>query len=267
MTNQIQPALSPEERKLEHMRAELEALQTVLAKSELELTTLQVTLEDFERRYVRVVGATLARLDEVNARIADILALLNPQDTATARQATQARAQADASAESCCFGADVPEPPSQPVERSEDLKALYRQLAKTVHPDLTTDPTERARRTQWMAEVNAAYRDCDENRLRTLMNEWQHSPESVAGDGIGAQLIRLIRQIAQVESRIAAVAVELEQLRSTGLYTLYAKAIAAQQNGGDLLAMLAAEVEVQITQQRARLDELLDEFVQRKRTL
>ena len=77
--------LDPEQRELERKRAELEALQYELAHRELELTTLQATLEDFERRYLRIVGAKLARLDELDVRIANVLTLLNPQDPATAR--------------------------------------------------------------------------------------------------------------------------------------------------------------------------------------
>ncbi|MCJ7555432.1 MAG: hypothetical protein MUP90_00775, partial [Gammaproteobacteria bacterium] len=48
---------------------------------------------------------------------------------------------------------------------SERLRTLYRELAKLVHPDLTTDEGDRARRTPLMVEVNAAYQAGDEARL------------------------------------------------------------------------------------------------------
>lgn len=267
MTQQIQRTLTPEQRELERKRAELEALQYELAHRELELTTLQATLEDFERRYLRIVGAKLARLDELDARIANVLTLLNPQDPATAQRAAQAKAQAEDSAQAWGGGEESAEPASQPFQPGEELKALYRQLAKAVHPDLATDPAERERRTKWMVQVNAAYRAGDESGLQALLAEWQNSPENVTGDGVGAELIRLIRQIAQVQNRLLAVAAELEELRASDLFALHEKAAEAQRNGSDLLVVLAAEVEVQITHKRTQLDALLNEFVQRQRTL
>ena len=81
MAHQIQKALSPEEQELEHKQAELDALKGVLAQRELELTTLDATLRQFQQRYLHIVGVKLARLDELDARIAEVLALLVPRET------------------------------------------------------------------------------------------------------------------------------------------------------------------------------------------
>jgi DnaJ-class molecular chaperone len=53
---------------------------------------------------------------------------------------------------------------------SDDLKRLYREIAKRIHPDLATDDAERAKRNQLMAEVNRAYADGDEARLRAILD-------------------------------------------------------------------------------------------------
>jgi hypothetical protein len=47
-----------------------------------------------------------------------------------------------------------------------------------------------------MAEANRAYEEGDEERLRVILQEWEGSPESVKGDGPGAELVRVIRKIA-----------------------------------------------------------------------
>lgn len=78
-----------------------------------------------------------------------------------------------------------------------------------------------------MADVNAAYQTGDALKLKELLNQWQHSPDSIRGDGIGAQLIRIIRQIAQVRSRIAFVGAELTRMQQSELWILHQKVDAA----------------------------------------
>src|SRR6185369_2521546 len=102
--------------------------------------------------------------------------------------------------------------------RPESLRRLYRQAAMLLHPDRTLDGEESKRRHRLMAEVNEAYARGDEERIRAILREWHASPESVEGDGPGAELVRVIRKIAQVDKRLAAIAAELDQLRSRELF-------------------------------------------------
>ena len=111
------------------------------------------------------------------------------------------------------------------------------------------------------------YQANDAGPLQELWEHWQHSPDNVSGAGIGADLIRLIRQIAQVHARIGEVDAELERLQAGELCRLLRKAEAAAADGLDLLHALAADVDGQIEQKRTQLDALLNEFVQRKRLL
>ena len=46
------------------------------------------------------------------------------------------------------------------------MKRLYREVAKRIHPDLTSDRADRAKRQQLMAEANEAYERGDEARLQ-----------------------------------------------------------------------------------------------------
>ena len=85
---------------------------------------------------------------------------------------------------------------------SDDLKKLYRDVAKSLHPDLATDDDDRARRQRFMAEANQAYEEGNETRLREILREWESSPDAIKGDGVAAELIRVIRKIAQVQERL-----------------------------------------------------------------
>jgi hypothetical protein len=246
---------TPEERELEKKKAELAALSVKLIQAELDLATLEGELRAFERRYVRIVGVRYAELDGIDAQIAEALARQKPRDAASQAKASQARAQAEESAKAS-EAAKEPGPPEKFVA-SDALKQLYREVAKRVHPDLATDDTDRARRTRMMAEANRAYEMGDEARLRAILDTWEQSPEAVKGNGPGSELVRLIRQIAQVEERLCAVEVEIDQLKECDLHQLKRKVEEAEAKGHHLLEEMAKRLDGQIADARRRMAEIL----------
>lgn len=126
MESAIARRQTPEQQELDKKLAELAALETELAQRELDVATLQAELHAFEREYLRVVGIRYTEFDRIEAQIAEYMAYLES---------------------------------SRDFKPSESLKKLYREVAKRIHPDLTTDEEERSRRQQLMAEANQAYKD------------------------------------------------------------------------------------------------------------
>ena len=139
---------------------------------------------------------------------------------------------------------------------SEDLKKLYREIAQRVHPDLATDAADRAKRNKVMADVNRAYAAGDEAKLRAILNQWETSPDAVTGDGIGAELVRTIRKIHQVEERLSAIAVEISSLNGSELSVLKVKADAERMSGRDMLSDMAEQLEGQLRALRQQRDDL-----------
>ena len=134
--------------------------------------------------------------------------------------------------------------PSRPKpNRSESLRTLYRQAAKLLHPDLTLDGEEKKKRHRLMGEINEAYARGDEERIRAILREWHASAETVEGEGAGAELVRVIRKIAQVEKRLKAIAAELNQLCQGQLFKLKQQVEEAHTNGRDLLKDLAERLD------------------------
>jgi len=250
MNSEIARRASPEEEELARKREELALLQAELAERELFLTNLRAELAAFEGRYLRQVGTLYAELDEWNAKIAERLA--KEESTEESRSAAaQARIQADES-DSAVHGEAAK---AQEFIPSPELKALYREVAKRVHPDLATDEADRQRRDQFMAEANAAYQRGDAEALRRILEEYESSPESVRGAGIGADLVRVLRQLKQVRDRIAAIILEVADLAEAEIAKLKAKADIAATEGRDLLAEMAASVQgrVNVAKQRYEL--------------
>ena len=148
---------------------------------------------------------------------------------------------------------------SRGFEIPEDLKKLYRKVAKAVHPDYAGDEEDRVLRERAMAEANAAYETGDAERLKSILEEWENSPDAVSGEGPGADLVRVIRAVAAIEARLVALAGELASLAEGSLAALYDQYTAAEADGRDLLQAMAAEVDNRIAVAHRRLEELARE--------
>ena len=245
---------SPEQRELEYKQEELERLRSELAESELELATLHSEITSFERRYLEVVGSRYAAIDRLEAQIAECTARSHPTDPSAREQAESARARAQESAEA--LGDVDRESSTSDFEPTEELKTLYRQAAKELHPDLTTDEEERRRRKKAMAELNKAYEEGDDERLRQIVDEWRSSPEQVQGEDTAAQLVRVIREIAQARKRLDAIKTEIEELAQAEISRLRKEVDEAAARGQDLLAEIAGQLDARMEQARTRLEQI-----------
>ncbi|RPI61961.1 MAG: molecular chaperone DnaJ [Planctomycetaceae bacterium] len=251
--SQLEHIGSPEQQELARKKAILAALEAKLAEQELRLATLRGKQHAFEAKYMTAVGCRYAELDRIEAQIAAIEARRRPHDQRVAEESRTASARAEESARAA-REAGTTEP--NKFVPTEDLKTIYRQAAKSLHPDLCSDPAEHKRRQVAMAEVNQAYEAGDAVRIRQILNEWQARPEAVAGQSVAEQLVRIIRQIAQVKDRIQVIRNEIEMIKASDLFGLRKSVRDAARNGRDLLKEMAATVDEQIRLARQRLSEI-----------
>ena len=223
MEYEIIPKLTPEQEELERKKAELAELGTELVEKELSLATFQAELNSFENEYMRVIGTRYTELDRIEAEINEYIAL---QES------------------------------NQDFKPSPELKKLYREVAKKIHPDLATDDEERQRRQKLMVEVNQAYENGNLEQLKAILQDWESSPESLKGEGISFDLIRIIRQIAQSRERLKTIQTEIQLLEQTELGQLRQKILQAKETGQDLLADMANELDEQINDLKEKLKQL-----------
>lgn len=255
VTDSVTYNKTSEQEELEKKLAELSALQAELTERELELVTLQGELHVFEREYLQIIGSRYAELDEIEAEIAKYIAVLNPNDSTAQKQAEEAWTRAEESKRATEENLKNQES-SRDFKPWESLKKLYREVAKLVHPDLTTDETERLRRQKIMAEVNQAYENGDEKRLTEILQGWQNKSESVHDPSLSTELLRVIREIAQVSDRLKAIEYEINDLKLSELYQLKNKAINAKQENRNLLVEMASHIDQQIAKAKIKLEKL-----------
>jgi hypothetical protein len=245
------PALNPEEQELARKRDEQTGIESELAERELRSANLRAELGAFERQYLHHVGSRYAELDELKAAVAERLAHEQPTNDRAQQAAREARARA---AETQSTAGEKSEATPRAFESSPEMKRLYREVAKRVHPDLTSDRADRAKRQQLMAEANEAYERGDETRLRKIFTEYEWSADAVQGEGPGAELIRVIRRISQARGRLAEIEAELQELLRSDLYQLKVRLDEAQSHGRDVLKEMVQKVDDQITQAKRRLE-------------
>jgi hypothetical protein len=242
MPTEVVRRLSPEGEELAARREELARLEAELADRELIVASLRAELAAFEGLYLRRIGVLYAELDEWNARLAELRAeRIGTPDVQT--EAGEARSQAQES-----FSAAHGEASNvQPFRPSPELKSLFREAAKRVHPDTADDEKDRARRERLMKEVNAAYAVGDDEALRRILVGLDNSPDNVPGLGIGADLIRVLRQLRLAKDRLAAIDMELVTLAETDIALLKARADSAASQGLDLLAEMEVDIRGRIS--------------------
>ena len=232
-------------------REELTAVRPTLAERELGAPRFSSQLAAFEGRYLRQVGALYAELDDWKARIAELHVRLHPS-AASKAQAESSRERARRTYDEAHSKASE----ARDFNPSAELKRLFRDVAKCVHPDLADDAGDLERRTRFMAEANRAYAVGDTEALQRILDEYQHGAEAVEGEGIGVDLIRIIRQISLARTRLSVVEQEMAALQQSEIALLKKQAENSEQKGKDLLSELAAAAQEQIDLARKEYEAL-----------
>jgi hypothetical protein len=214
------------------------ALRDRLADLEAEHATLRAEVAAFESDYLRVAGTAMAELHELEARILALVAVRSgaPDDAAVAGAARERARETTTAIRS------IPAPRG-PLP-SDDLKTLFREAAKRMHPDLVQDAGGRLHAEAFMKRLNDAYRGGDGGAIADLVRQWETSPSANGSAGDSDRLLRAA--VAQAQRR-------LDEARGTELALLMERSLAASIEGRDLLLELKHDAEAALAAARARL--------------
>jgi hypothetical protein len=222
------------------------------SRAERELSALLGRLSELEAETASI-SESLARFrDERRARLAAAESQLH-----TAKRLEERLVRLAREAEEWAAGPAAAEPkkrrrpsrsalPPLPTRSlSEDdaapwlpLKELYRSLARKLHPDFATTDPERARRSELMARVNAAYAREDRVLLELLHEEaesdsWAAEPSSERRAGHAE------RRLATIAPMVAALEKGLARLRASSSFKDLEAARRAAERGGDFFGEAA----------------------------
>jgi hypothetical protein len=240
---------------LERLRAEIELKRATLFELRGVLFNLQTELEGFAAEYEQHVGWLEAYLETVRGEI-------------------RASQQAPRSHEESVWGpgifsfdeylearrkpANEPIKPLKPAVNEDEVRTLYRKLARKYHPDTTTDPEEKARLSVVMARINAAYSAKDAETLRALEDQPVGQvlgaiPQRNTLDSSKTTYQELLELSHKLDDEIAWTREEHKNLVSAPLMMLKIECSLARGKGRDLLREMAAQVQEELTAARVTL--------------
>ena len=226
---------------LETLGERLVGLETMLDARTAEVEAARSGLEAFRLRYRQEVGLLHEQLDAIELAIAEAeLGELAKKVGAAPRREPDSPA------------GTPPEP--APRFTSDAVRKLFRDVAKTIHPDLAHDHAARERRHALMIEANKAYARGDEAQLRWILDAWERSPEAVQGIDAEATRLRLVRRISQVEEQLQLLDDDLAALKATSLWELKTMVDQAAVRGKDIVQDMVRRLKRDIMAATNRLD-------------
>ncbi|MFF7192427.1 hypothetical protein ACFZAM_01710 [Streptomyces sp. NPDC008079] len=237
------------------------AAEQALIEFEIAVETFRVEVENFSRLHHQRLGPMYARLDELDALVAEAVAA-HSGEREDIERAWEARALVmPMPGVEELFGGllgtdgvrpvDDPNPPRR-VRPGKEAQRLYRELARKAHPDLAQDEKEKERRSAFIARVNEAYAYADEDALRALSAEWDAGP--VADEELPSEaevLYARLEWLAERKEKLAAIAVELDESAIGQMMKL------SPDDPDALLNEIAEQLLTQVAQREARLAELV----------
>ncbi len=260
----------PERQRLEERVAATEIAWLTL---DVDVETLRVEIDNFALIHHQRLGPLYARLDELDALVAEAVAARtgDPEDV---RRAAEARRVVDElpdldtlfdsvrQAQEAAASTPEPEEPVRRVRPGKDAQRLYRELARRAHPDLSTDPAEQQRRSAFIARVNEAYARGAAEELQALDEEWSTAPETAPDPQAPDRGDWLRQRLEWLTGRIGELATEQVRLEGTAMGSLLRL---SPQDPDQLLEELAEQLLARAADRRVELERLLGSYPARPR--
>ncbi|MFJ6797565.1 J domain-containing protein [Streptomyces sp. NPDC091268] len=259
-----EPGHLGDERPEARLERAVRAAEQALIEFEIAVETFRVEVENFSRLHHQKLGPMYARLDELDALIAEARAA-RTGDAEDLRRAREARSLVmpmpgveelfhdwmDSDGISDDAGAMLTDRSVQPPQRvrpTEEVRRLYRELVRRAHPDLAQDEAERERRDGFIARVNAAYGRGDEGLLRELAEEWAAGPApEEAQPSESEELYARLEWLSRRKELLSVVARDLEDSAIGSMLRM------APEDPDRLLEEIAEQLLAQVAEREAEL--------------
>jgi hypothetical protein len=258
--------MSAEQARIERLTSEVAHRKQVLQQWRDELLKLQSEIRLFAQHYDRLVAPLEAELDAIRQNIEQLQATAAPREQVSSiwGEYSSLEERFDAKYRNGPQGPIITWQTSTPRPDDNELRTLYRRLARQHHPDLATEPEEKARRTVLMAQINAAYRAKNLKELKALelgpsRPKKPDIPSKPAAQPLTPRqqtVAELQDLVHRLDEEIDWTKIEHQRLITSPLMQLKIEASIARSRGRDLLREIAAKIRDDLNASRAELDAL-----------
>ncbi|MFZ4279480.1 J domain-containing protein [Streptomyces rhizosphaericola] len=246
----------------------VQVAEQALIEFEIAVETFRVEVENFSRLHHQKLGPMYARLDELDAQIAEARAARtgDPEDLRKAKEARDIVMPMPGvdelfhdwmdsdglSPEASAMLTEQPVRPPKRVRPSEEARRLYRELARKAHPDLAQDEPERERRDEFITRVNAAYGRGDVELLTELAAEWAAGPaKPLPPLSESEELYARLEWLSRRKELLTVLAKELEESAIGSMLRM------APDDPDQLLADIGDQLLGEVSRREAELSELV----------
>jgi chromosome segregation ATPase len=216
----------------------------------VELDKLELLIQEYRLRIRLIVDERKARLQEIEDEV---------KQRFSARWQETRQTERETSGASEAYERQKAEPKLD-EETAQELKRLYRELAKRFHPDLAETDEERRENSKLMAEINEAYARKDLDKLREIAEREGERLRSVPGETLAEKLARLTQESHRLGDVIQRLRGELEELKRSPTWEMMQKVEKGRESGQDILAELTENLEEQIRRKREELGGLVQRY-------
>ena len=211
------------------LQAEVDELAEELDQLDAALKEAREALATFEARYRQMIAGRLAKVEELQARLAALRGRPDAEAEARAEQAARV---------------------AEELTPEERRKSMW----KRIHPDRATDDADRAEREELMKRLNNAWDRQDWAEFDLVEAEIDRRTLAEAPPDERRRILervrfRLIQQLAVLRS-------SLEELQRTALWRLLQQVEEARTEGRDLLQEQADELDAVTQSLRDEIDDL-----------
>jgi hypothetical protein len=250
MSASLIPYTHASEKRLAAKRLELRELQAELLHVEAEYKALRESLRQFESRYLPAVGQPYIELAAVREQVEKSWEALRD-----VKNGKQPRWKLSAA---LVLAARISEEPPVAFVPDDDLRRLFRELARLVHPDRASDSEDRERRHEFMAEATRAYRHGDAELIERLLEQWRGNEAPVNDATLTARHARVDRRIRWTRYRMATLDARMARMNSTAIADLMRNEEAARLEGRDLVTEMSRRVQQELTDAKRDLRTVRD---------
>lgn len=245
--------------KIVRLRVTIRWQQEKLTALEEEVRVLRAQLAPIMRRYERIVQPIADKVDALREAVREMESLRSRR-----RRGVDTPLESlwderyDSSFNRFDTNRDA-EPevivPRQRPKASEDIKKVYRRLARRFHPDLADNDIDRHNRNRMMAQINDAYAERDLEALIALDDR----PEQVNAEDTPLLMLKLQRlqtESADLTEQIEDLKIEKFDLMHSPLMDMKIQEKFDKRKGINLLEEMAAKLQAEYQRLSVRLEQL-----------